>query len=83
MIFAVTSIQARLENLNTLPGDLSPAQSSNQFLTLAAEHAAANDFDPSDVSVLMQLLGHKKAAIIAQPEGPDSSVPEREIGFNV
>ena len=42
-----------------LYGDLSPAEAADQFFAFAAEHAAANHFDPAKINALMvQLLTH-------------------------
>jgi hypothetical protein len=60
VIFAESIIQPGFENLDALPCDLRPAQAADQFLAFSAEHAAADDFDPTKIYALMvQLLAHK------------------------
>ena len=45
-----------LEYLNLLPGDLSPFDAAQQFLSLSAEHAAANDLNPAVILMLIHDL---------------------------
>jgi hypothetical protein len=52
VVFAVAAVDDRLEDLDLLPGDLRAAQPADQFLALAAEHAAGDDFDPTVVRFL-------------------------------
>jgi hypothetical protein len=59
MVFAETIVYLRLEDLNTLSGDLCAAKPAYEFLAFAAEHAAANHFDPPQIHALMlQLFAH-------------------------
>ena len=41
----VAVVYAWFKNLNTATGNLGAAKSSDEFFTLAAEHAAANQFN--------------------------------------
>ena len=43
----VTDIDGMLENVNILTSDLGSADAADQLLGFAAEHAAANDLDPT------------------------------------
>jgi len=44
-IFAVTIIERRFEDLDPLSCDQSASEAAYEFLTLSAEHAAADDLD--------------------------------------
>jgi hypothetical protein len=47
VVVRVTFIDPRLEDLDTLAGDLGAAEPPNQLFALAAEHGAANNLDPT------------------------------------
>jgi hypothetical protein len=47
MLSAVAAVDHGLENLDFLASDLGPLYSAQKFFGLAAEHAAANDFNRS------------------------------------
>jgi len=47
VIVGKAAIDDRLEDLDLLPGDLGAAQTANELLALAAEHAADDHFDPA------------------------------------
>src|SRR6266850_698311 len=72
VVFVVTRVELRFENLHALPGNLRPAEPANQLLALAAEHAAADHFDPTEISVVLELLAHtvKRTVIIANIMDP-------------
>jgi len=47
VVVAEPGVEARLENLDVLAGNLRPSQAPDELLALAAEHAADDDFDPA------------------------------------
>ena len=47
VIVAVAIVDERLEDLDSLAGDLRAAQAADQLLALAAEHAAGDDLNPA------------------------------------
>jgi hypothetical protein len=47
VIFGVTIVELRFEDLYTLARDLRASQTADEFLALATEHASADDFDPA------------------------------------
>ena len=65
----VAGIHARLEDLHLLLGEFGTAQSTDQFLGLAAEHASADHFDPAlalgPVGGALQEHVFGKAALVA------------------
>src|SRR5262245_15995519 len=52
VLIRITQIDCGLEYLDLLPRDLRPAQTADQFLALAAEHRAGDDFYPARVARL-------------------------------
>jgi hypothetical protein len=65
VIFGVTIVQLSFEDLDALPSNLRASQAPNELLALAAEHAAADDFDPAKIPALkLKLLCHKAVRII-------------------
>ena len=59
VIFGVTIVELRFEDLDTLSSDLCTSQTADEFFALAAEHASANNFDPAKVAALkLKLLCH-------------------------
>src|SRR5262245_34880298 len=52
VLIRITQIDRGLEYLDLLSRDLRPAQTANQFLALAAEHRAGDDFYPTRVARL-------------------------------
>jgi hypothetical protein len=53
VILAIAVVHSRLEDLNALPGDLSAAQASDEFLALSAEHAPTYHLNPAEIAVLV------------------------------
>jgi len=53
VIVVKTIINARLENLNFLPGNLGTAQTADKLLTLAREHTSADYLDPASAPLLI------------------------------
>ena len=51
VVFAVAGIDFRLEDGHLLAGDGGALETADQLFRLAAEHAAADHFDPSDVAL--------------------------------
>ena len=54
VVVAEPIVDERLEDLHLLAGDLGAADATDQFLALAAEHAAGNDLDPA----MLRFLAH-------------------------
>ena len=67
MILAVAFVYLWLENLDALPCDLGAPQPSNQLFGLAAEHAAANDFNPAHSALSHGLLTLVNSAVTVKP----------------
>jgi hypothetical protein len=74
----VAEINSGFEDLDFLPGDLCPAQTADEFLSFTAEHAAANDFNPSTARVLThtKLLVMDLSTILSKKP----SLAERKTG---
>ncbi len=52
----VTVVKCGLENLHFLAGDLGAFYAANEFLSLPAEHTAADKFDPAAVVAMIHGL---------------------------
>src|SRR4051794_975581 len=79
VIFAVPVVDERLENLNLLTGNLAPAKSPDQFLALAAEHAAGDDFDPS-VMGFFPYDFHEDDILAAREPGRMAAIADASAG---
>src|SRR5207244_3634475 len=57
----VPLVDARLENLHALAPQDGPAHPADEFLGLAAEHRAADDFDPTHIAPPVHPHGYRRA----------------------
>ena len=55
LVVGVSGIDARLEDLDLLAGDLGTADAADELLALAAEHAAGDDLDPPGLAAEMSV----------------------------
>ena len=56
LVLAEAIIEGGLEDLDFLARNLGALDAANQFFGLAAEHAAADEFDPTTIRVLLHEL---------------------------
>jgi len=56
VVFSKAVIDLGFEDLDFPFRDLGPAEPSNQFLALAAEHAAGDHFDPTGIGAMLRYV---------------------------
>lgn len=63
VLFGITHVDARFENLDPLMGELGPFQAADQLLGLARKHRPANDFDPTFPAGIFQKHTYRSMSV--------------------